>query len=77
MRNLKRVSQAQSTAVRDAVKDTIHTMKKLFLVNSDVITQALSAPEGDSGAIENSLSKIHRKEEAYQREMRQLEKDLR
>lgn len=67
-------------AVKEAVKDTIQTMKKLFLANSDVITLALSgANNGDPLAcgVDASLSQIHRREDNYHREMRRLEKDLR
>ena len=73
MRNLRRVSQAQLMAVKDAVRDTIQTMKKLFLVNSDVITQTLSG----GGGVHETLAKIHRQEDGYHIEMKRLEKDLR
>lgn len=76
MRSLRRLSQAQLSAVKEAVKDTIQIMKKTFLVNSDVITNALSA-DSEPSAIETSLKSIHRQEENYQKEMKQLERDLR
>lgn len=75
MRSLRRLSQAQLSAVKEAVKDTIQVMKKTFLVNSDIITSALS--EGEPTDIETSLRNIHRQEDNYQKEMKQLEKDLR
>lgn len=75
MRSLRRLSQAQLSAVKEAVKDTIQIMKKTFLVNSDVITNALS--DSEPSVIENSLRSIHRQEENYQKEMKQLERDLR
>lgn len=76
MRSLRRLSQAQLSAVKEAVKDTIQIMKKTFLVNSDVITNALSS-DSEPSAIETSLKSIHKQEENYQKEMKQLERDLR
>ena len=74
MRNLRRLTLAQSAAVKDAVRDTVHLLKNTFLVNSDIITAALS---GDSSLVDLSLRKIHCDEDNYQREMRRLEKELR
>lgn len=74
MRNLRRLSQAQSSAVKDAVSETIRVMKKTFLAHSDVITAALS---GDPTAVETSVSQIHRQEDLYHRDMKRLEKDVR
>ena len=75
MRSLRRLSQAQLSAVKEAVKDTIQIMKKTFLANSDLITNALA--ESEPVAIDTSLKNIYRQEENYQKEMKQLEKDLR
>ncbi len=75
MRSLRRLSQAQLSAVNEAVKDTIHIMKKTFLENSDVITNALC--HNDSSKVETTLRNVHRQEDNYQKEMKQLEKDLR
>jgi hypothetical protein len=75
MRSLRRLSQAQLSAVNEAVKDTIQIMKKTFLENSDVITNALC--DNDSSNVETTLRNVHRQEDNYQKEMNQLEKDLR
>ena len=74
MRNLRRLSQAQSSAVKDAVAETILVMKKTFLANSDIITAAMA---GDPSAIETSMSQIHRQEDLYHKDMKRLEKDIR
>ncbi|XP_057378597.1 coiled-coil domain-containing protein CG32809-like isoform X2 [Daphnia carinata] len=74
MRSLRRLSQAQLSAVKEAVKDTIQIMKKTFLENSDVITNALC--DAESSAIETTLRNVHRQESVYQNEMKQLETDL-
>ena len=74
MRNLRRLSQAQSSAVKDAVAETILIMKKTFLANSDIITAAMA---GDPSAIETSMSQIHRQEDLYHKDMKRLEKDIR
>ncbi|KAI9563847.1 hypothetical protein GHT06_011314 [Daphnia sinensis] len=74
MRSLRRLSQAQLSAVKEAVKDTIQIMKKTFLENSDVITNALC--EAESSSIETKLRNVHRQESVYQNEMKQLEADL-
>ncbi|EFX66222.1 hypothetical protein DAPPUDRAFT_263488 [Daphnia pulex] len=74
MRSLRRLSQAQLSAVNEAVKDTIQIMKKTFLENSDVITNALC--DNDSSNVETTLRNVHRQEDNYQKEMKQLEKDL-
>lgn len=75
MRSLRRLSQTQLSAVKEAVKDTIQIMKKTFLENSDVITNALC--EAESSTIETTLRNVHRQEGIYQNEMKQLETDLR
>ncbi|KAK4027139.1 hypothetical protein OUZ56_016153 [Daphnia magna] len=74
MRSLRRLSQTQLSAVKEAVKDTIQIMKKTFLENSDVITNALC--EAESSTIETTLRNVHRQEGIYQNEMKQLETDL-
>ena len=74
MRNLRRLSQAQSSAVKDAVSETILMMKKTFLAHSDIITAALA---GDPTAVETSMSQIHRQEDLYNKDMKRLEKDIR
>jgi len=74
MRNLRRLSQAQSSAVKDAVAETILVMKKTFMANSEIISAALA---GDPTAIETSMSQIHRQEDLYHKDMKRLEKDIR
>jgi len=75
MRYLRRLTLAQSTAVRDAVRETLQTLKNTFLINSEIITGALSA--GDSTVVEMSMRKIHCDQGNHHREMRRLEKELR
>lgn len=75
MRSLRRLSLAQLSAVKEAVRDTIQIMKKTFFIHSDIITNALS--EDQPSAVDVSLRNIHRQEENYQKEMKQLEMDLR
>lgn len=75
MRSLRRLSQAQLSAVKEAVKDTIQIMKKTFLENSDVITNALC--DGESSTVETTLRNVHLQETIYQKEIKQLETDLR
>lgn len=75
MRSLRRLSQAQLSAVKEAVRDTIQIMKKTFFIHSDIITNALM--EDGPSPVDISLRNIHRQEENYQKEMKQLETDLR
>lgn len=74
MRTLRRLTQAQSVAVKDAVRDTVQLIRNTFLANSDIITAALS---GDTSLVELSLHKIHCEENKYHQEMQRIEKDLR
>lgn len=75
MRSLRRLTQAQSSSVKDAIKDTIQFIKKTFLVNGDLITNSLSTSE--PSAVENSLRNLYRKEDIYRMEVIRLEKELR
>jgi biopolymer transport protein ExbB/TolQ len=75
MRSLRRLSQSQLSAVKEAVKDTIQIMKKTFLENSEVISNALC--DSHPSTTETTLKNVHRQEDNYQKEMKQLEKDLR
>ena len=75
MRSLRRLSQSQLSAVKEAVKDTIQIMKKTFLENSEVISNALC--DSHPSTTEVTLKNVHRQEDNYQKEMKQLEKDLR
>ena len=75
MRSLRRLSQSQLSAVKEAVKDTIQIMKKTLLENSEVISNALC--DRHPSTTEATLKNVHRQEDNYQKEMKQLEKDLR
>lgn len=73
MHCLRQLSHAQSTALNDAVKDTITMLKKAFLINSDVITASLS---DNPSAIEICVTKVHHLKENYQLELKHVDNDL-
>ena len=73
MRYLRQLSLAQSTSVSDALKGTIQMMKKTFLVNSEVITAALS----DNPSAICVAPRVNHLKENYHIKLNNVDKELR
>lgn len=76
VRQLRRLSIVQSSAVSEAVKETILIVKKTFLNHGDIITASMGGG-GDQSIIESSIRSIQQEEDDYHKDMQALDKDIR
>lgn len=79
IRQLRRLSIVQSSAVADAVKETILVVKKTFLNHGDIITASMGGGDGggDQSFIESSIRSIRQEEDDYQKDVHALDRDIR
>lgn len=80
IRQLRRLSIVQSSAVSDAVKEAILVVRKTFLNHADIIAASMGGGGGagsDPSFIESSIRGIRQEEDDYQKDMQALDKDVR